>query len=138
MLKRLSEWLTLTNAERNVIVFLVGAFLLGLGIRLFQETFPGVPTYDYRSSDSTFAALSAASEGDEADEEGDYEHKVDVNKASKKELMELPGIGEVIAGRIIIYRNDVGRFRSVNDLRKVKGINSKKFEEIKNLIAVKE
>ena len=138
MLKRLSEWLTLTNAERNVILFLVGTFLLGLGIRLYQETFPSIPTFDYRSSDSTFAALSAASERDEAVEESDNEYRVDINKAAKAELTKLPGIGEVIAGRIIAYRKDVGPFRTVNDLRKVKGISLKKFEQIKNLVSVKE
>ena len=138
MLNRLSEWLTLTNAERNVIAFLVGTFLLGLGIRLYQETFPGNPTFDYRSSDSTFAALNEASQRDEAGSESDNGNGVDINKATKAELTKLPGIGEVIAGRIIAYRRDVGPFRNVSDLRKVKGINAKKFEQIRNLVAVKE
>jgi len=138
MLKRLSEWLTLTNAERNVILFLVSTFLLGLGIRFYQETFPANPAFDYRSSDSTFAALSDASEPGEETDEGYEESKIDINSATKAELMKLPGIGETLAGRILAYRNDVGPFRSASDLKKVKGINSKKFEQIKNLIRVKE
>ncbi|MBI3005784.1 MAG: helix-hairpin-helix domain-containing protein [Ignavibacteriales bacterium] len=138
MLKRLSEWLALTTSERNVILFLVGTFLLGLGIRFYQETFLPQPEFDYRISDSTFAALSSSSEIDEETDESAGEAKVDINSASKTELMKLPGIGEVLAARILAYRNSSGPFRSVLDLKKVKGISAKKYEQIKNLIAVKE
>ena len=56
---------------------------------------------------------------------------VNINTASKRELDALPGIGEVLAQRIIEYRNANGPFGSVNDLTKVKGIGEKTLEKIK-------
>lgn len=59
---------------------------------------------------------------------------VNVNTASQKDLEFLPGIGEVIAQRIIEYREQNGAFSRPDDLLKVKGIGEKKLEAIKNLI----
>ena len=56
---------------------------------------------------------------------------VNINTASKKELDALPGIGEVLAQRIIEYRSANGPFRSVDDLTKVKGIGAKTLEKLK-------
>jgi competence protein ComEA len=61
---------------------------------------------------------------------------VDLNQATAKELESLPGIGAVLAERVIAYRNSVGRFRTVEDLREVAGIGSKKFDRLKPLVTV--
>lgn len=56
---------------------------------------------------------------------------VNINTASKKELDALPGIGEVLAQRIIDYRSANGLFSTVDDLTKVKGIGAKTLEKLK-------
>ena len=56
---------------------------------------------------------------------------VNINTASKKELDALPGIGEVLAQRIIDYRSANGPFSTVDELTKVKGIGEKTLEKLK-------
>jgi comEA protein len=137
MIRRLADWLALTKTERTIILFLSGTLLLGAGIRLYQETFPSVRQFDYRSSDSTFAALSARTlEDTTAAAEAD-EDLVNINTASMSELMALPGIGAVTAERIVRYRTDVASFKSAEDLRKIKGISKRKFDQLKPFVTVK-
>lgn len=63
--------------------------------------------------------------------------RLNLNTATKEDLMMLPGIGEAFAERIILYRQDHGAFRRIEDLRKVKGIGGRKFRTIKPYITVK-
>ena len=61
---------------------------------------------------------------------------VDLNQATADELEALPGIGAVLAQRVIAYRESAGRFRTVEDVRSVKGIGAKKFDRLKLLVKV--
>ncbi|MHA2611622.1 MAG: helix-hairpin-helix domain-containing protein [bacterium JZ-2024 1] len=62
--------------------------------------------------------------------------KINLNTATLEELMELPGIGEKTARAILDYRQKVGKFRSIEELKNVKGIGDKKFEKIKDLVTI--
>ncbi len=61
---------------------------------------------------------------------------ININTAYQADLMLLPGIGEVMADRIIEYREKNNGFKKIDELQKVKGIGEKKFAKIKPLIAV--
>ena len=62
---------------------------------------------------------------------------VNINTATQTELEELPGIGPSIATRIIEYRDQNGKFKSVDDIKNVTGIGDSKFEKIKDYIKAK-
>ena len=59
---------------------------------------------------------------------------VDLNKGRRQDFLELPGIGEKLAERIVEYRKDHGRFQSIEDLRRVKGIGKKRMERLRPLV----
>lgn len=61
---------------------------------------------------------------------------ININDGDVKALSTLPGIGKSTAERIIQYRTEHGKFKKKEEITKVKGIGTKKFEKIKNLIIV--
>jgi competence ComEA-like helix-hairpin-helix protein len=112
--------------------------LAGAGIRLYQITFQSAPQFDYRLSDSTFAALSNFDEesiADSTNQKGEeIKRKLNINTATKQQLIDLPGIGDVMAERIIKFRMENGMFTSPKDLRAIKGMSKKKLEQLEPLI----
>jgi competence protein ComEA len=61
---------------------------------------------------------------------------INVNTATAAELEVLPGIGEVLAGTIVAYRDEHGPFGSVDQLEDVSGIGPVTLEEIRDLVTV--
>jgi len=59
---------------------------------------------------------------------------VNINTATVDELIELPGIGDVMAGRIIEYREINSGFSNINEIKNISGIGEMIFEAIKNNI----
>ena len=64
--------------------------------------------------------------------------KININTATKDELMQLPGIGEVKAQNIIDYRNKNGKFTNIDDLINVSGIGEKTLDKIREFITLDE
>ena len=61
---------------------------------------------------------------------------VNINTASAEELMTLPGIGQTRAEAILAYRQECGRFETIEDIMKVDGIKEGSFEKLKSKITV--
>lgn len=63
--------------------------------------------------------------------------KVNINTATQEELDTLPGIGPSIASKIIDYREQNGKFNSIEEIKEVSGIGDAKYEKIKDSITIK-
>ena len=106
---------------------------------------PGI--YPLKEGDTLQMLLSDAGVEPDADlshielyipREGEAElpQKIDINRAEPWLLEALPGIGEVLAQRIVDYRSENGPFKIIEDLLKVSGIGPATFEKIKDYITV--
>jgi competence protein ComEA len=62
--------------------------------------------------------------------------KVNLNSATEQQLDTLPGVGPVLAQRIVAWRQQHGRFASVDQLREVSGVGERKFAEISAAVTV--
>ena len=61
---------------------------------------------------------------------------ININTATVEEFSALPGIGEVLAKRIVDYRRENGDFKHPEGLMNVEGIGEKRMEDILNLITI--
>ena len=145
LLEKLNEWIGFTPSERKVVLFLVITFLLGWGIKLYKNVVSSPQKYDYTAADSEFAARSrllvsgvsgsgakdsSAVLGRPAARKRTPGKMVNINTATKEELIGLPGVGEATAEGIILYRDENGPFSSVEELQNVKGIGKKKLARL--------
>jgi competence ComEA-like helix-hairpin-helix protein len=103
-----------THQEKLTFLFIISSLILGLGVMHFKKSHPQVPA---AGLDINMSALQ-------------------INETSHSELTGLPGIGEVLAGRIMDHRKQNGPFTSKEEIKKVKGIGPKKFEAIKEFLIV--
>lgn len=77
-----------------------------------------------------------ASDGETPDTAQSISYKVNINSATQAELESLPGIGPVLATRIIEFRTANGQFRSTRDLTRIEGISDRLLSEIVDLITL--
>ena len=61
---------------------------------------------------------------------------INLNTATKEELVALPGIGPAKAQAILDYRSSHGQFKSIEEVKDVKGIGAKRFEKLKGELTV--
>ena len=66
----------------------------------------------------------------------EYDFKIDLNTATWVEWSQLPGIGPVLAHRIVDEREQNGPFRDIDDLHRVKGIGPKRIDAMRPYIRV--
>lgn len=63
--------------------------------------------------------------------------KVNINKASSEELQQINGVGPSLAEKIILYREQHGKFKSIEELKNVSGIGDKKYEVLEEYVTIK-
>jgi comEA protein len=63
-------------------------------------------------------------------------HPINLNTATSSQLQEVPGIGPVTADKILKMRKSYGPFKSVDDLRAIKGIGPKRLEKMRKYLTV--
>ncbi|MYC27639.1 MAG: helix-hairpin-helix domain-containing protein [Nitrospira sp. SB0662_bin_26] len=61
---------------------------------------------------------------------------VDINHGSAEELQRLPGIGPVLAERVVRYRREHGKFATIRDMQQVKGIGVKRLAQLEPYVYV--
>ena len=117
-----------------VIVMLSSLLMLGLVVKALKDHYyTGSENLTLIGTNDKIVDYYAGL--DEKDIE--FAGMVDINSAGIEELMSLPGIGEKTADKIIIKRNELGRFNSIEDIMLVPGIGSKTFEKISSHIRIK-
>lgn len=112
-----------TKQEKIVILFLTGAIIFGLGIQWLRAN-GSLPVDSIKIGKKAKSVNSP------------NEKKININTASTDELITLHGIGPKIAAEIVNYREKHGKFKSIEDIKKVRGIGKKKFEKIKDKICI--
>ena len=136
-----------TRNETLVLLFLVAVILVGSLIPELRPADDRGATdirVAYTSADSVFAERSRAEFAEARESESpdvvpsgsDRRELVNLNAATARQLMSLPGIGPVTADRILEYREAHGPFRTVDELIKVKSIGEKKLQRIRHFITI--
>lgn len=137
----------LTPAERRGALVLAFLMTLGTGWDLWQAHRPprglasppaasDVPVArELRPAEAesrgTSEPLPAAGSGKRAPE-----RPLDLNRAGSAELARLPGIGPVLAGRIVAFRRERGAFGRPEDLLAVRGVGPRLFQRLKPYLAL--
>jgi competence ComEA-like helix-hairpin-helix protein len=106
---------SLTREERRVSLFFIAIALIGMGMSFLIKV-------------NSAAGVITRMHEDVA--------KIDLNRADKYLLMEVPGIGEKLVGRIIEYRLKEGGFGDIEELKNIKGITGYRYEKIKDSFRV--
>lgn len=147
-----TEAVTGTAAEENCFVYVCGAvqhpgvYELSPGSRIyeaveaaggFQEDADELAVnLAERVTDGSQICIPKEGENSTSPEGTAADDLVNLNTATKSQLMTLPGIGEVRAEAILAYRESVGKFSCTEDVMKVSGIKNSLFEQIRMLIKV--
>ncbi len=104
----------MSNTEKKILIFLVCAFIIGNIVLFIKKSRMRNDFRRFKVEELTV--------------------KIPINRASQEELELLPGVGPILARRIIEYRKENGKFREISDLLKVKGITSTLLLQIENFV----
>lgn len=109
----------LTKQEKILCLFLLASFVCGSPLAFCLRKYP-----DFAMTLSFLERLSAP-------------QPQDLNKVTFEDLTAMPAVGRTMAERIIRYRMAEGEFYSVEDLKKISGLDSRVFERMRPYLTVK-
>lgn len=114
---------------------------VNLASRIQDEEMLYIPSIneveEMKNGESTDLELKFKGNTSNKDEKSESSELININKASKEELMTLPGIGESKAEKIISYREQNGGFNSTEDIMQISGIKDGMYNKIKDRICAK-
>jgi len=161
--QRISRKIGFTETESRIILFILCAFLVGIVVLHFKEVTSNedLLQFDYSEQDKLFyegvpidEPVDSIKIKDEKKKEPEKDFSnprikkisenksladiriINLNKATREQLITLPGIGLKTANAIIDFKLRNGNFKSVNELTKVKGIGKAKLGKIKKYVYV--
>ena len=127
----------MNNKEKAVLYFLIISIIIGSAISFYKHQNERRNLGHIKFEIDKISSTESTSENRAIkNERVRNKYPVNINQATMKELEALPGIGPVLAQRIIEKRNRVGKFSSPEDLLKVSGIGPKKLAKIKDKIKI--
>lgn len=115
-----------TRSQQRIFLFLIASALIALAILVWTHIHREKALANIEIIHSAFEICSKEI----------IPETIDINTASFEELKTLPRIGTVSANKIIEYRKICGRFNSIEEITRVKGIGKKTFEKIREVITV--
>jgi len=131
-----------SQLQIRALTILLATFIIGLGIKYWRDSQP-LPEVDPKLEERFIAIAESLNTLELSQEKllpaavtADQNGKLNINTATMEQLQRLPGIGPVLAERIIKFRDKNGNFPNVNDLRKVQGIGKKTLENLSDLIII--
>lgn len=122
--------MSLGKAEKAVMIFALAL----LAVFAAYTAVNAVTAPELAISAAEFPAPARA----EIESGGGETALININKAAVEELVSLPSVGEVLALRIIQYREEHGRFAVIEDIMNVQGIGEAKYEKLADLITVED
>ncbi len=131
-----------TQQEKFIIKFLLGVILLGIFVTGYRHWFGDpIPSAEAEINAFKEAVNRVAVEKEKnlaENRQNQLVKSVNINTSNKADLMTISGVGPVTAERIILHREDYGRYNSVEDLLNVKGIGPKTLKKIRTYIKIED
>lgn len=164
MFDKLSKLIGFTKTETKIVLFIILTFIIGFSYKNFfvvdkQKDYQIIPYNEktglfnqYESKGKSQDSIKSTNKKvDYKQEVLDFntqsfnnvqkkivpaEKSINLNSAKVSDLTALPGIGEKTANKIIEYRNEIKKFKNINELLNVKGIGESKLRKIKKYIFI--
>ncbi|HHM01586.1 MAG TPA: helix-hairpin-helix domain-containing protein [Caldithrix abyssi] len=152
--------ITLSKSEKQALLVFTSVLVVAYGVQWLGPAGGAAPRFDYAPADSLYDVLAADTlvrttetelkknvRPPKTAEKKNRRRKksikklpplksIDINSATKNDLVKLPHIGPVTARNILEYRRENGPFRSIRDLLKVKRIGPKTLEKISPFLLI--